>query len=68
MKTHQNIISNFLIMKIKGVIFNQTQKVLESIQQELILSDQNHLIIKVLGFCINRADILETKGLYKGVD
>ena len=68
MKTHQNIISNFLIMKIKGVIFNQTQKVLESIQQELILSDPNHLIIKVLGFCINRADILETKGLYKGVD
>ena len=32
-----------------------------------IHSTENSTLIKVLGFCINRADILETKGMYKGV-
>lgn len=51
-----------------GVVYNYTKKVLEKVQREIPKCKANSTLIKVKGFCINRADILETKGKYKGVE
>lgn len=48
----------------KGIIFNQSKKVLEKVNKEMPIVPNEFCLIKTKGFCINRADILETKGKY----
>ena len=38
---------------------------MECVIREIPKLESEQELIKIKGFCINRADILETKGLYK---
>ena len=46
----------------KGIVFNHSEKLFKCIQREIPKIQEGYSLIKVKGFCINRADILETLG------